>query len=570
MNNAINMTSNSSFIINYIYLIRLLAVFAIVIISFASIEQDALATVVAVNEKSMGSLLLLTELKQLLSAVSSIHIAFIEGAITDVVTSLDKAENMLFVSTVLTTVQMLILKLSLLDVFKYASVLCLVLSFITWSQRISLKVLLVLLMVSPGLALYSNSVHVVSDDLAKVIEGDLYSKLALLTKELDKEKNTLLKKHQEEMKKVKNSHSDFKWFHKLVADVSYDFDDVKDNIEGDYKTLFTLVKGGGKAILKETIAYFSKLFFLVFLLPFGYFYLTYVVVRYSFPKVPYSEIQILDKLEKDISQNKHNLLSAIRSKGGLFKGMALWIRHTFVAPVKQMIKTVDAGVKTDTQSAIRESENHIKMEIEAKDNEIKSSIIKVEKRIPNDLAILKQKAHNAIQSRINSLNQHLINTTEHIRDSISNVVEKCEAHEKQAMLKILQSCEDRLQTRILSVTDKIKELETHTEHAIEFQFQKALNTSEGWIQQEQQALIQEAKAQIESVVSCCQTHISDFLNTLEQEAQNTATTEMIIIKDDIKAKTDCVVSELTDEGGKLITDLKVHLNTIAKNAKSIS
>lgn len=51
MNNAINMTSNSSFIINYIYLIRLLAVFAIVIISFASIEQDALATVVAVNEK---------------------------------------------------------------------------------------------------------------------------------------------------------------------------------------------------------------------------------------------------------------------------------------------------------------------------------------------------------------------------------------------------------------------------------------------------------------------------------------------------------------------------------------
>ena len=137
-NNTLTSASNPNSINNYLYLIRMLAVMSIVIMSFANIEQSALHYVVAANEKSLGSLLLLTELKQLLSALSSIDIVFIEGALKDIVASLDKAENLLFISSILTELQMLILKLSLLDIVKYAVVFFFITSFIVMFQRLSL------------------------------------------------------------------------------------------------------------------------------------------------------------------------------------------------------------------------------------------------------------------------------------------------------------------------------------------------------------------------------------------------------------------------------------------------
>jgi len=607
MNNANNTPYTPYGITSYLYLIRLLAVIAIVLMSFTSLEHDAMRAVVAANEKSVGSLLLITELKQLLAAVSSIDIAFIEGAIKDIVTSLNKAENLLFVSGILTTLQMLIIKLSLMDVIKYAVVLCFVASFIGWFQRLSLKALLVLLMLSPGLTLYSNTVHFLADDMVKVIEGDLYTKLSHLTKELDKEKNTLLKKHQADLKKIDHSHSDFKWFHRLIADVSYDFDDVKDTVEGDYSTLVTVLRGGGKAILKETIGYFTKLFFLAFLLPVGYLYLLYAVVRYAFPKAPYAEVKLLDKLEQSVANNRHHLLADIKARNGIVSGVAHWLKHLLITPVTTKIKQESDKIQQDVQALKQEIEQELKQEIEHKavtaeqaientvKHDIHHAVNATEQALTNEIRLIQQGVRHAIQARINHLNQFLLQLNSNIKTEIKteitqrihtellalnfafNSAVESEADElkneaKDEYQHLLSNLEHAIQQHLLTANDDLHALQQQIEQSLQRQAQHVVNKAGQEMQDvkaEQARLIATVQTKFAALLQQSETAFSHHLQAWEHKTEKLGLAALGQAQDALanllhKALND-VQNQMKEAETELLTQIGDHANALEKS-----
>lgn len=589
MNNANNTPYG---ITSYLYLIRLLAVIAIVLMSFSSLEHDAMRAVVAANEKSVGSLLLITELKQLLSAVSSIDIAFIEGAIKDIVTSLNKAENLLFVSGILTTLQMLIIKLSLMDVIKYAVVLCFVASFIGWFQRLSLKALLVLLMLSPGLTLYSNTLHFLADDMVKVIEGDLYTKLSHLTRELDKEKNTLLKKHQADLKKIDHSHSDFKWFHRLIADVSYDFDDVKDTVEGDYSTLVTVLRGGGKAILKETIGYFTKLFFLAFLLPVGYLYLLYAVVRYAFPKAPYAEVKLLDKLEQSVANNRHHLLADIKARNGIVLGVAHWLKNLLITPVTTKIKQESDKIQQDVQALKQEigqeTEHKAVAAEQAIENAVKHdihhAINSTEQALTNEIRLIQQGVRHAIQARINHLNQFLLQLNSNIKRDIKTEITQrihtellalnnaVASEAKTEYQHLLSNLEHAIQQHLLTANDDLHALQQQIEQLLQRQVQHVVNKAGQNVQEvkaEQARLIATVQARFAALLQQSETAFSHHLQALEHKTEKLGLAALVQAQDTLKnllhkALND-VQTRLKAAETELLTQIGEHANALEKS-----
>lgn len=618
MNNANNTPYTPYGITSYLYLIRLLAVIAIVLMSFTSLEHDAMRAVVAANEKSVGSLLLITELKQLLAAVSSIDIAFIEGAIKDIVTSLNKAENLLFVSGILTTLQMLIIKLSLMDVIKYAVVLCFVASFIGWFQRLSLKALLVLLMLSPGLTLYSNTLHFLADDMVKVIEGDLYTKLSHLTRELDKEKNTLLKKHQADLKKIDHSHSDFKWFHRLIADVSYDFDDVKDTVEGDYSTLVTVLRGGGKAILKETIGYFTKLFFLAFLLPVGYLYLLYAVVRYAFPKAPYAEVKLLDKLEQNVANNRHHLLADIKARNGIVSGVAHWLKHLFITPFTTKIKQESDKIQQDVQALKQELKQEIEQEIKHKavaaeqaientvKHDIHQAINSTEQALTNEIRLIQQGVRHAIQARMNHLNQFLLQLNSNIKTEIKteitqrihtellalnfafNSAVESEADELKNEAKdevkakieteyqhLLSNLEHAIQQHLLTANDDLHALQQQIEQSLQRQAQHVVNKAGQEMQDvkaEQARLIATVQTKFAALLQQSGTAFSHHLQALENKTEKLGLAAQGQAQDALanllhKALNDAQ-TQLKEAETELLTKIGDHANALEKSLEN--
>jgi|GEM_PF-6013670 len=599
MNNANNTPYG---ITSYLYLIRLLAVIAIVLMSFSSLEHDAMRAVVAANEKSVGSLLLITELKQLLSAVSSIDIAFIEGAIKDIVTSLNKAENLLFVSGILTTLQMLIIKLSLMDVIKYAVVLCFVASFIGWFQRLSLKALLVLLMLSPGLTLYSNTLHFLADDMVKVIEGDLYTKLSHLTRELDKEKNTLLKKHQADLKKIDHSHSDFKWFHRLIADVSYDFDDVKDTVEGDYSTLVTVLRGGGKAILKETIGYFTKLFFLAFLLPVGYLYLLYAVVRYAFPKAPYAEVKLLDKLEQSVANNRHHLLADIKARNGIVSGVVHWLKHLIITPVTTKIKQESDKIQQDVQALKQEIKQKIGQEIKHKavtaeqaientvKHDIHHAVNATEQALTNEIRLIQQGVRHAIQARINQLNQFLLQLNSNIKRKLKNEllalslafnnaveseVNELKNEAKDEYQHLLSNLEHAIQQHLLTANDDLHALQQQIEQSLQRQAQHVVNKAGQEMQDvkaEQARLIATVQTKFAALLQQSETAFSHHLQALENKTEKLGLAALGQTQDALanllrKALND-VQTQLKEAETELLTKIGEHANALKKSLEN--
>lgn len=576
MNNAQSLPQTASdqlySISNYLYLIRLLAIIAIVLMSFMSWEQAAMHNVVAANEKSLGSLLLMAELKQLLAAVSSIDIAFIEGAVKDIVTSLEKAENLLFMSSILTTLQMLIIKLSMMDVIKYAVVFCFVTSFIGWFQRISLKALLVLLMLSPGLTLYSNTIHFLADDMARVIEGDLYSKLSHLTKTLDKEKNTLLKKHQEDLKKIDHSNSHFKWFHRLVSDVSYDYHDIKDTVSNDYHTLLTVLRGGGKAILKETIGYFTKLMFLTLLLPLGYFYLLYAVMRYAFPKAPFTQVHLLEKLEHDVISDRQHLVADIKHHNSILKGLKQWLQRLLITPIKTKIQqeevTIHEQVKQEEQHLKDYAEQQITATESAITQAVQSRINTLEQGLRNEIRFIQQRIKQAVTQRVNKLNQYILQLNDDIQQRIHAQLLALNTEVKQACQSVITSLEQTVQHKLLAINDELQSLVRQTEHSLQQKLLHALNGAEQDLQAEQQRVTQHIRATFKALLQHSEQEIQQVLQQLEQHAAQWQQAQLHSLQAAVQDSLADLHKQLKGAETSLVSELEQHAKVLLEKAKT--
>jgi len=265
------------------YYFQILASIAILLTCYSSLEHQAQLVLMSANNQSLEMLTFTTEMKQLLAVVSGLNFAFVQEMSSTISQSLDKIENLLLVSSMISAIQIAVINLSQHLWLKLLAITLLAASFWAPTRIVSCKILILVLAINPGLAIYSVSVKALSTEISESQNSQLHAKLKTLSANLKTDTQKLTQQHQQEITKIKQGHSSFKFVKTLWSDAKYEVKKVETKVSDDYETLKIMLNGGGKGLLKEAIIYFSQLILLLVVLPLGYLWLVAKLFQKSFP-----------------------------------------------------------------------------------------------------------------------------------------------------------------------------------------------------------------------------------------------------------------------------------------------
>jgi len=264
-----NLKSNALF-----YCAALILIAIVFIDPFSSGIANYLETQVDSITLSLGILL---ELKALASSTSSSHIPLISGISASTVDTLTSAIQYLSWSDILVTVQLVLIALSKSMLIPVTMVAALIGSLIPNYKSVSLKVLVLLLLVNPGLPVYVSGIQYLAKE-AKLDMGNHLSKELAQTHEDYKQKEIahatkeeLRNKQQLAAAEAKGEDhiSRFKKFEDKAAD---DLTKVGTKIEVGISEAYLVLKTACKAITVRTINLFTSILIQFILLPFLFFY----------------------------------------------------------------------------------------------------------------------------------------------------------------------------------------------------------------------------------------------------------------------------------------------------------
>lgn len=364
----------------YVYYFQIIATVAILLSCYTSLEHQAHLYILSANEKSLAMLVAAAEIKQLLAVVSGLDISFIKTSTANIIQTFEKIENTLIVSGFVTTLQLFIMTLSKHLWLKLLAVGLLAGTFVTAYRRICCKILIVVLAINPGIAVYSVTVKGLSDEVSKTFNATLYTKLSTMSQHLKQETNTLTKQHQKQLEKIKKSHSDFTFFKKLWSDVKYDVSYAKDTIESDYQELKIVLASGGKNILKETLIYITQLILLLVLLPLGYLWLVIKLCQKLFNNIPHGTVNITNG--EFFTSMQHGIEQAVAST----KTQA----SNEISSAKKQIDNNITATKTRIENKVRQTEitanKKIKENLKSSEKSLKKSLKATGERFKADVS----------------------------------------------------------------------------------------------------------------------------------------------------------------------------------------
>lgn len=132
-------------------------------LSFIQIfSQHALAFLTTTSEDTLLSLGMITDLKSLTDASHAIPVL---GKVSDSsISSLNKAFNYLSLANALIIAQIIILNLSQSLLFKTIGIFCITGLFFNKTNQLAYKCLILILMISPGIAIFTNVIEYVSNE----------------------------------------------------------------------------------------------------------------------------------------------------------------------------------------------------------------------------------------------------------------------------------------------------------------------------------------------------------------------------------------------------------------------
>lgn len=240
----------------------------------SSTDSKAYRYVTEIEYKNMSMLLDLAKIKIVLSEVADLKIDLVSGKIDTVVAVIEKAERLLFFSSVASLIQSVLLEMSKSQVFPIAAII-LIFVGVVFRMDNTKQLLILLLAISPGLTLYSIGMHRLSNSLEKQLDSSLHSKLKLIAEKTDDEKSKLLRAHEEALKKESNENSVEEFFSRVKTDVVYDVEKFFYDIKGDYEEIRALLNTGGANIIKELVVYIVHIILFFILSPLIYAYLIY-------------------------------------------------------------------------------------------------------------------------------------------------------------------------------------------------------------------------------------------------------------------------------------------------------
>lgn len=243
-------------------------------------EPQGLKFLTDVNKNSTEVLLFTGEIKQIIASLEGIDIPFVQGSIQQVVHSFNKAENLMMLSSLVIAFQLILFELSRITAIKMLALIFFAGTFLAKTNKLSTKLLILILAINPGLILFSAATQHLSESVGQGFNDGLHTRLALIADGLRTEKAQLMTAHEADLKHIKKDDKGFKFFRRLASDVMYDLSDAKSEIKGDIKEIRTIFKIGGKDLIKSVMERVAHSLFFMLHLPLAYACFIYLLFQH--------------------------------------------------------------------------------------------------------------------------------------------------------------------------------------------------------------------------------------------------------------------------------------------------
>lgn len=279
---------------------RILVFVFLIILSFLGFfENQAFEFLKDVSKKNLDFLAVVSELKILLTGLSSIQIPFVSGHSTGVNQSLDKIQTYLLFTNAVSFIQLMLVAISKSWVIKTFMIILFLLTLWKKTERTSVRILILTLALTPGLSFFTVSVKKISE-VSSIDFGDTYlQKLKGELVSLKAEHATLMKAHTLELTKLDGQKGHI--FKKIKEDVSYDFARLDNDFKGAYTKTRELIQTAGHEVVSKVAGFCSMVVFCLFILPLGYSLIIYVLFNSLFKGAEMN--QILDVLLRETKKS---------------------------------------------------------------------------------------------------------------------------------------------------------------------------------------------------------------------------------------------------------------------------
>lgn len=351
------------------------------------LESRSFSFIKDITERNLGFLGLVTELKLIFSSIGD-FVPFLKDHNASLGESLEKAEHYLLIVNAISLIQLMLLEISKTWVFKVLLLGLLVLSFFKAPKFLSVKLLILVLAINPGLQIFSITMNQLSHSSSLNYGDEYLIELKAIVQKVDEERSQMMQEHAQKLTEINNGKKGIVLFKKLKEDISYDLKKAKTTISGDYQQVRLLIHDGGKEIIRKLFIFCTTILFSLLIVPIGYAAIVYTLYH-SVVTVQFKQQikSIEDKVEQEVIEKPKAKIQKVIQKP-----------KDLIHKANAKVKGVEASLKdhvSEVEGTVREKEQEVKSTIDTTEEKAKSAKESVETEISNEENSVKYKVKKA-------------------------------------------------------------------------------------------------------------------------------------------------------------------------------
>ncbi|MBQ4821555.1 hypothetical protein [Aquimarina sp. MMG016] len=295
----------------------IITTFMLVGIAFSNVSvTPALNFLSDVNGDLMLSLGLALELKSITTSIDHSNIPLVGGIAIEFSDILTRVIDYLSFANIVIAIQTILVNMGKSLLFKILPLLFLGGIFLKKYKQLALKLLIISLLINPGLSLYVNGIHYVSDSMELDLGSALHEHLSAIKNKYEEKRKEVKSKQEtrkeKQLEKAKEKGRKGIGIFKKVEDAVVDkVENISVDVEEGVSEAFEVLKEGKKELMKLIINMISNLIVLFLILPLLYFYLMSFVLKKLFhfsglSKIYASETNNLKKIGEDLKTHNNS------------------------------------------------------------------------------------------------------------------------------------------------------------------------------------------------------------------------------------------------------------------------
>ena len=257
-------------------LFRWVALLLILFSLASSLESRAYQFVLATEVQNSKLLLTASGIKLVLATVADLDAPIISSEAKEMGGLFNSIENLLLISNIATTLQLVLLKISKAKILGLIALLLLAGTFVKEINSLSKKLLILLLFINPGVTIYSIGMHGLSNELSKELHSELAQKLTVITDQMQAEESELSQKHKKQLEHNAHDSKIKRYFEDFKENVVYKVKSTVDKAEGEIKKI-RLILRSGPDILRGVVKFCAHMLIFSFFMPLLYLYALYQI-----------------------------------------------------------------------------------------------------------------------------------------------------------------------------------------------------------------------------------------------------------------------------------------------------